>query len=83
MLRFEVFLLLMLTLISLLLADLRADSLLLTGAGARNIQMIKLALSQGADLNTIDEVGPMPLIWASFHEYCTIGKVITRGGCWC
>ena len=80
MLRFAVFLLLMSTLISPLLADLRADSLLLTGARAKNIQMIELALAQGADVNTIDEIGRTTMIWASFHGYLPLIKLLLERG---
>ena len=62
MLRFAVFLLLMSTLISPLLADPRADSFLSTGARAKNIQMIEFASTQGAGVNTIDEIGCTSLI---------------------
>ena len=45
-------------------ADLRGDSLLLTGARAKNIQMIKLALTQGADVQALDDNGVGAAEWA-------------------
>ena len=80
MLRFAVFLLLMSTLISPLLADPRADSFLSTGARAKNIQMIEFASTQGADVNTIDEIGCTPLIRASVKRHSPLEKILLERG---
>ena len=40
---------------------MRADSLLLTGARSKNIQMIELAISLDGDVNVTDEIGRTPL----------------------
>ena len=80
MLRYAVLLVLVFLQISMAWADLRSDSLLRTGARAKNIQIIELALTQGADVNTTDEIGRPPLIWASFHAHCSlIGLLLERG----
>ena len=62
--------------ISLALADMRSDSLLLTGARSKNIQMIELALSMDGDVNVTDEIGRTPLIWASFHGYLPVIELL-------
>ncbi len=66
--------------VSTVLADMRADSLLLTGARSKNVGMIELALSRGAELNSKDELGRTPLIWASFHGEIKIMDILWKEG---
>ena len=61
-------------------ADLRADSLLLTGARAKNIQMIKLALTQRADVQALDDNGVGAAEWASREGHISLSEALCASG---
>ena len=66
--------------ISSSLADMRADSLLLTGARSKNIQMIELALTQGADIQALDDNGVGAAEWASREGYIALSAALCASG---
>ena len=76
MLRTAVIIFMFVASISSSLADMRADSLLLTSARSKNIQMIELAISLDGDVNVTDEIGRTPLILASFHGYIPVMELL-------
>ena len=78
--RYAVFLVLVFLQISSVWADLRADSLLLTGARAKNIQMIELALTQGADIQALDDNGVGAAEWASREGYIGLSEALCASG---
>ena len=80
MLCYAVLLVLVFLLISSAWADLRADSLLLTGARAKNIQMIELALTQGADIQALDDNGVGAAEWASREGYIALSEALCASG---
>ena len=66
--------------ISFAWADLRADSLLLTGARAKNVQMIGLALIQGADVQALDDNGVGAAEWAPREGYIALSEALCASG---
>ena len=60
--------------------DLRADSLLLTVARAKNIRMIGLALIQGADVQTLDDNGVGAAEWASREGHISLSEALHASG---
>ena len=80
MLRNAVLLVLVFLLISFAWTDLRADSLLPTGARAQNIRMIGLALIQGADAQALDDNDVGAAEWVSRAGHIALSEALRASG---
>ena len=48
--------------------------------GAKNIQMIELALTQGADIQALDDNGVGAAAWASREGYIALSEALCASG---
>tara|TARA_B100000315_G_scaffold149692_1_gene138407 strand:+ start:60 stop:296 length:237 start_codon:yes stop_codon:yes gene_type:complete len=76
MLRYSVFL----VQISSAWTGFRADSLLLTGTRAKNVQMIELVLTRGADIQALDDNGVGAAEWASREGHISLSETLRASG---
>jgi len=56
------------------------NSMLLSSAKVGNLDYVKLAIAQGADINTRDENGGTPLHWAVYYNHKDIVEFLLMQG---